>query len=167
MLSLLSHISHPHPTLQPLEISEPLNTAVLISPWTSLNNVSADSFKTNKKSDFLTAGVLRYWGETFLGSTHRNTLEPWAIQLLTPSGWWSNMFIGDILIIVGDKEVLRDDILQTAKCIQEQHFNSDRKVVVKNTMGECHVQGLVNILAGSEQIPESTQIIQDWLLERV
>ena len=65
-LMLLSHLIHPHPEVQPINLSEPLAGALLISPWTKFAT-DDDSVKRNALSDIVTPQAADRWSSLFLG----------------------------------------------------------------------------------------------------
>lgn len=106
ILGLLLHISHPNPLIYPLEIDEPLRQVVLISPWVTFD-VSAPSMEANKKKDILRASALAYWGKNLLGIAEK---DPWNTPLSAPKKWWEDLMVGDILVLYGADEIMRDDV---------------------------------------------------------
>ncbi len=70
-LSLLSHLLHPSPEIQPkIQLSEPLAGAILISPWVKFAT-DDDSVKRNATSDMVTPQAAHRWSSLFLGECMR------------------------------------------------------------------------------------------------
>lgn len=67
-LGLLSHLLHPKPNLEPkIQLSEPLLTAILISPWIKFGT-DDESVKRNITSDMITPEAANRWSSLFLGT---------------------------------------------------------------------------------------------------
>jgi acetyl esterase/lipase len=114
-LSLLSHISHPHPStivpIPPVHLSAPLLGAVLISPWISFD-VSADSFKRNAWKDCIGVIAGKQWSSAFLGCPwpHEEASDEYNQALTADSSWWRDLKVEQILVTAGEEEVLVDGI---------------------------------------------------------
>lgn len=65
-LGLLAHLLHPHPSVTKVELSEPLATSILISPWVKFDT-DDDSWKRNATSDMIPPPAAARWKALFLG----------------------------------------------------------------------------------------------------
>lgn len=127
-LSLLSHITHPHPGLADLSIPPipdqrtALKGLVLISPWISFDT-SYDSFSRNYHKDLFGAGALKHWCVAFLGiksyedraSAISNYNEPGSAL----AEWWENFPVKKVLVVTGEEEMLVDGIVEFAAKLEE------------------------------------------------
>lgn len=67
---LLSHLLHPHPDATEIQLTEPLASAILISPWTKFP-ADYDSIKRNETSDMVVSASGKRWSRLFLGEKFR------------------------------------------------------------------------------------------------
>ena len=114
VLGVLSHLSHPHPAIQPLDISQPLKAALLVSPWVSFST-TAKSMDTNKYKDIVPAEGLRRWSNTYL---EQAAADNYNQPGLAPAEWWKDMQVDEVLIVAGSDEVLLDGIRDFAGKIE-------------------------------------------------
>lgn len=75
-LSLLSHITHPHPSrtlkIPPITLKEDFLGVVLISPWVSFD-LSSPSWTANASKDCIDPNAGKAWSAAFLGDPHPHT----------------------------------------------------------------------------------------------
>jgi acetyl esterase/lipase len=115
VLSLLSHISHPHPStvlpIPPVHLPSPLLGAVLISPWISFD-LSADSFKRNEWKDCIGIEAGKRWSSAFMECPwpHTEASDEYNQAITADVGWWKGLMVGEILVTAGEEEVLVDGI---------------------------------------------------------
>lgn len=116
LLSVLLHLSHPNPDVSLLNLKddEKLAAAVAISPWCNMDT-SAQSMTTNANKDVLAASALEYWGGNFLGG---HPLDPWNSPLQAPAEWWADLKVGELLMIYGEDEIMKDDTEVLCKRVQ-------------------------------------------------
>ena len=114
-LSLLSHISHPHPSttvpIPSVNLSSPLLGAVLISPWISFD-LSTDSFKRNAWKDCIAVESEKQWSSAFLSCPwpHEEVSDEYNQAITADSSWWKDLKVEQILVTAGEEEVLVDGI---------------------------------------------------------
>ncbi|KAL8906377.1 MAG: hypothetical protein Q9207_002089 [Kuettlingeria erythrocarpa] len=116
ILGLLSHLCHPHPSVPPLRLREPLLGAALISPWGDFST-SAPSFTRNEENDSVSGAVLRKWSKYFMNDAPPdNYNQPFR----APAGWWSRLdgVVQELLVTAGTDEVLLDGIVEFTKTIE-------------------------------------------------
>lgn len=65
--------------------------------------------KDNATKDILDAKLLKLWSDAYLGGS---TVDEYNTPLNAASVWWKDIPVSQILITVGDNEMLRDDVLQ-------------------------------------------------------
>ena len=111
LLGVLSHISHPHPAIEPLHLSGSLKAAIMMSPWTNLHCVG-QSYQNNWKHDPVSPATISTWATTYLeGAGEDNYNNPTK----APSSWWKNVQVQEILITAGGDEMMRADIEELAE----------------------------------------------------
>jgi len=113
-LGVLSHLSHPHPSIAPVELSGPLRAAVLIAPWCTFE-MSADSFRRNAYKDCIGPSSLGPWARAFMGGAAPDNYNQ---PLRAPASWWEQLKVEEVLIIAGADEVLVDYVNQLAGKIE-------------------------------------------------
>jgi acetyl esterase/lipase len=116
LLAVLLHLSHPNPDVSPLNLKdgEKFAAAVAISPWCNMDT-SAKSMTTNAEKDVIAASALEYWGGNFLGG---RPLDPWNSPLQAPADWWTDLKVGEILMMYGEDEIMKDDTEILCKRVQ-------------------------------------------------
>jgi hypothetical protein len=84
-ISLLSHLLHPHPAATKIVLSEPLASAVLISPWNKLfpSPSSMDTYK--QTSDMIIPNAGQRWSSMYLGEHTRLQMPSQSFAQLTQS----------------------------------------------------------------------------------
>jgi acetyl esterase/lipase len=122
LLGLILHLGHSNPLVSPLEIAGQFSGAVLISPWVTMGT-SAESMQSNKHKDILSATALSYWSQNFLGGT---APDSWNTPLLAPAEYWRDLPVAEILVLYGDDELLRDDILLVCEKLEVRHILSSQ-----------------------------------------
>jgi len=169
VLSLLSHINHPHPSttlsIPPIKLEGEFKGAVLISPWVSFDN-NKDSYKRNKYKDCLNETALKQWSTAFLLSTPES--DNYSQPILAPPSWWNGLSISSILIVSGSDEVLIDGITEFEKKLSEG-FGKD-KVEFQVVKGEYHDQPSLDIQFGytkPEDEGKQARIIKEWVSSKL
>ncbi|KAI9733071.1 MAG: hypothetical protein M1834_003617 [Cirrosporium novae-zelandiae] len=114
ILSLLSHISHPHPTIPSLRVNGKFKNAVLMSPWPNAN-ILTSSKKYNEQKDILPISGLQMWHKHFLGNAE---VDPYNSPISAPPSWWNDLNVGDIMITAGGNEIIRSDIETLATALK-------------------------------------------------
>lgn len=124
VLSLISHLTHPHPDLQAVDMEGNLRSALLLSPWVNIDT-SAASMTANKEKDILVAGCLDRWRGAYIGAAEA---DPWNAPLSAPISWWEGSKVEEFFVLLGDDELLRDDILKLTYSMQVNsgHLNSPK-----------------------------------------
>ena len=113
-LGLLSHLSHPHPSIAPLEIPALLKGMVLLSPWTSFD-VSFKSYSANEYKDLVEISAVQAWSDAYVTPA---TLDAYNSPDKAPIGWWTGMKVGDVLITGGADERMVDTIRDVGETIK-------------------------------------------------
>ena len=115
-LGILSHILHPHPEIEQLELSEPLAGAVICSPVT-IFNCDHERFRTHEAQDPAPTVTLKKWMENYLGG---RGLDAWNSPLLNDSKWWAGLddILKGMLITVAANEMFAPQTRETAAKIK-------------------------------------------------
>jgi acetyl esterase/lipase len=116
VLSILSHLAHPHPqaTIPALSLDENLRGALLLSPWIDFQP-HYESFQYNAERDAISAKALRLWAQALLGDARA---DEYSHPAGAPVGWWKNLPVEKMFIGVGGDEVLLDSIQNLARKIE-------------------------------------------------
>lgn len=71
--------------------------------------------KENAHKDLLVAAGLKEWSDAYLGSA---AVDEYNTPLHAASEWWKDMPVSNILLTVGQHEMLRDDSIQFGEIIK-------------------------------------------------
>ena len=108
-VSVISHILHPHPKVEKLELNAPLRGAILISPWVSFRS---DDYSTtaNATTDMIDERAVNRWAHAFVGTTGSGNAvgDSWSEPRRAPASWWqgANKVVKHALILGGEREIL-------------------------------------------------------------
>ncbi|EAS30408.3 alpha/beta hydrolase fold protein [Coccidioides immitis RS] len=158
-LAVLSHISHPHKDIKPLEISCPLAGAFTIAPWVSFSQ-DFPSVKENALKDIIMPELAERWSSSYLaGQETDNYNQP----LLAPAEWWKDIKARDLLIVAGSDEIL-------LSCIEE--FVEKLKSVLPNVtyivgQDEPHVAPFIYLMLGDKSTTQQDGGLRTWLSSRL
>ncbi|KAK1145626.1 hypothetical protein N8T08_004185 [Aspergillus melleus] len=161
LLSLLSHIIHPHPDVSPMLLPPGATFlgAALLSPWVTFDTESSDSMRRNRTKDVLHIPRLETWSANFTGTAPRdNYLDP----LGAPPEWWIGLRIRDILIVSGADEVFIDDIDAFARKLSAAHPN----VSHFSASGEAHIQMFTEFMI-RESRSKQRDVLQEWIRSKI
>ncbi|KAK1145134.1 hypothetical protein N8T08_004567 [Aspergillus melleus] len=136
VLSLLSHLAHPHPSVSALQLGESIAGALLLSPWIDFRTDS-ESFRRNKHKDVLSSKPLIQWSQAFIDGAGP---DPYIHPTLAEPGWWRQLPVEKIFIAAGENEVLLDSIVEMAQRIMEEHPD----VTLSRVPGEFHVEPITD-----------------------
>ncbi|KAJ9150144.1 Alpha/beta-hydrolase [Coniochaeta hoffmannii] len=150
---LLGHILHPHPRVEPLELTRPLRAAFTVSPWVS-TSINAPSVKENKHIDMLspehTASLCR---TVFEGTDHESEQRQglgWAMPVDADETWFDGLSKATkaLYVTVGRQEIIRDQGLVWADRIRRR--NKDVQVTLEIADNEAHdfilLEGMHNVV---------------------
>lgn len=113
-LATLLHLSHPHPDIDPIELSEPLAGVFAFAPWIDFSQ-DWPSFKDNEYKDVLTGARLTGWSDMYLDGKPGDS---WSEPARAPVDWWKDAKTQRILILVGEAEMLLSPIEAFTKKLQ-------------------------------------------------
>ncbi|PMD45691.1 alpha/beta-hydrolase [Hyaloscypha variabilis F] len=156
--ALLSHLSHPHPQVPAVLMSSKLRGVGLISPQITFETKTA-SFNVNSSADLISAKTLSKWGASFIGGLLNDNYTD-AIQ--APAHWWNNLKVGEILVVVGNDELLLDSTQMFTSRLKEQHGNATQAVIYGEGHNSCNIDagmGFGNGVMGAT--------VQKWIQARV
>lgn len=170
-LSLLSHIAHPHPEVQPLSLPSKLHGVLLISPWCSLTNTHTPAFEANAERDMFDRRTLDRWAAAFLGSDSPFAGDFYSEPILASSEWWEPVadFAEEVLIWAGDNEILKDGIEAFAKKFTKGFGSRGGRVSTVVTPKACHEEMIVERILGykGDSGTGSQQIVEQWVKSKL
>lgn len=118
IITSLFSARHPMPNVPKLELpsSAKFPKALLICPGNA-NPSSAPSMTDNDGKDIFTKAMMEGMFQGLKAATEPDAdlSAPWFTFTKAPEDWWSNLPVRDVTILVGDNEMLRDDILTIGK----------------------------------------------------
>ncbi|RFU24499.1 hypothetical protein B7463_g11838, partial [Scytalidium lignicola] len=146
-LSLLSHLSHPHPNpiVPAITLSSPLEGCLLISPGVSLDG--QDPPLSASTIDGITPEGTAKWGAAYRGGAE---LDPYNAPVTADADWWKGFKADKVLIVAGAEETLAGNIKELSRKIK----------------GEGHVAVFLDAMMGYER-PQSAIIIDAWIQKTV
>jgi acetyl esterase/lipase len=165
-LSLLSHITHPHPsgTVPKVELKNPIAGAVFISPWVEFHT-DAPSYTTNKYKDCIGTGGLSQWSSAFLGEPypHASKRDYYNQAVTAPESWWEGLPVDKVLVVAGEEEVFLDDIVKFEKKLSKGM--GEGKVEFVAFKNEFHDYPSINLKLGYKESDEgeSAKLIKNWI----
>ncbi|TVY13587.1 putative alpha/beta hydrolase [Lachnellula arida] len=178
ILSLLSHLLHPHPDIPKLSISMPLRAAFLYSPWVSFDT-SHDSYTKNDVKDTLVPDILRKWAGSYLGTVDRET-DPGVVvggnnysePLLADASWWEGMhnIVKDMWIWAGENEVFLDSLRDFgAKFSDGWKVGGGAEESIKLEFGknDAHIGPIMDVMLQYKEKSETQLGLEEWLKVRL
>ncbi|KAJ5126965.1 hypothetical protein N7448_007744 [Penicillium atrosanguineum] len=157
-MATLLHLSHPHPEIEPIVLSEPLAGVFGYAPWVNFSH-EGPSFKENEWKDILTSNVLNNWSASYLsGKVSDNWNEPDR----APAEWWQDAKTERILILAGGDEILLSPIEQFAKKIKSV-FAHTTFVVGYDEAHDAHIY----TDAGSKEGTQTSRELRKWIAARL
>ncbi|KAK1224254.1 hypothetical protein PQX77_012848 [Marasmius sp. AFHP31] len=176
ILQLVSHSFHPVPGVPvspiPFETQNPtpLRSALLISPWTSLDEQTPSQMTNN--FDALDAKILRRWGSMYVSAIPRNfsapdfEYTPYIKIHHAPKDWLIGMerLVERVYITTGPAECLLDDALLLHERLAGPGMQGLEVKMDIQDQG-VHDDPIFDIGAGSKQLNAVGERIIDWLTE--
>ncbi|KAF2996282.1 hypothetical protein E8E13_005054 [Curvularia kusanoi] len=181
VMSLLSHLLHPHPDVLTLELGCPLGGAMLLSPWVGFCT-NFPSFEDNADLDLISPFALRKWSAMFLGkaSTVNPEADPgpisgdnWTDVCMNPPSWWEGMHrvVGSVFIWRGGQEVLVDSMRALEKNLRAGWADGGgdlEQVIFLESAREAHVAPISEaMLPGGGKKSDAQLAIEDWFKVRL
>lgn len=104
--AVLLHLTHPHPEIEPLMISQPLAGVIGCAPWVSYK-LDGPSVQENAYKDALSKEILDRWSDQYLSGKEG---DPWSEPARAPMDWWEGIQAKDVLMTAGRDEILLSSI---------------------------------------------------------
>lgn len=116
VLGVLSHLMHPHPEIEKLELSAPLRGGMVSSPVCVLNTGN-ERFRTQEGQDPASAATIQIWINNILGS---RIPDAYNQPLTNAPSWWAalDQVVRELLITVASVEMMAADTLACADKIK-------------------------------------------------
>ncbi|TQW00826.1 hypothetical protein V2A60_001866 [Cordyceps javanica] len=156
-VGVLSHLAHPHPSIVPLPLAEPLAGAAAIAPWVSLKPDLSEQVIYDG-GDIVTTTVGEKWSSEFMGDA-----EPdyYTDAFDAPSSWFETFPVKKMLFLGGENEIMMPLI---------ELFYENVKVGFPNVelfkgKGESHVAPVYNIYVGDNTETEQGKKLKSWLID--
>ncbi|KAH1615018.1 hypothetical protein KXX21_001132 [Aspergillus fumigatus] len=156
---VLSHLAHPHPQIDPLNVSENLAGAVMIAPWTLMDTDFPDR-KIDSSGDLITPAVAGPWARAYLGTATRDVYTDLS---KAESDWYSTFPVANVLICAGGNEILLPIIQDFAEKFKAGFPSSELFVGHR----EGHVAPIYNLELGDTTETEQGKRVKEWLSKRL
>ncbi|KAL5333260.1 Alpha/Beta hydrolase protein [Aspergillus crustosus] len=113
-LSVLLHLTHPHPEIDPLPLIDGAELAGVFgfAPWVSFAH-DGESIARNRKKDIIPVEGLESWAKQYLGK--RQEGDAWSEPARAPLEWWTGVKSKRLLILAGGDEILFSTIEEFVK----------------------------------------------------
>jgi acetyl esterase/lipase len=118
VMSVLSHLLHPHPQIRPIKLQSPLKAAVIFSPWVNLE-MTGGTVLQNQIQDPVSADVMRGWARSYLGTA---PLDNYNQPIIAPREWWQGLPVENLLITGAAREMLADDLVTFSETMKVWHY---------------------------------------------
>lgn len=165
--ALLCHLVQPQPTVDPVELEEPLAAAFLVSPWVT-GRTSDASFTENSRVDMISAWTITKAGRDLLGGN--NNLAGDAGQgvptnISFPLDVEPSYFEGlstavrQIYVTAGNHEVFRDQVVAYVDKVRRLSAG----IEVRFDLQKTTAHDFIFIEGHHKQIGECTTAMRDWM----
>jgi hypothetical protein len=108
------HTRNPHPSVPyfSLPLSHRFNEAFLISPGVTFPSFTPSMRQSSPKDVFTLEAMQGIW-HTVVDAAENGVELPnsWIVASTAPEEWWKGLPIGKVTILVGEYELMKDDIL--------------------------------------------------------
>ncbi|KAL4869786.1 hypothetical protein BDV12DRAFT_184926 [Aspergillus spectabilis] len=154
-LSVLLHLTHPHPEIDPLPLKAGAELAGVFgfAPWVSFA-LDGKSMMANKYKDIIPADGLKAWSRDYLGK--RREGDAWSEPAKAPLEWWTGVKARRLLILAGGDEILFSAI--------EEFVNRVKTVLPETTYvvgyEETHVSP---VYSGTGLAGQQARGLKNWL----
>ncbi|OCK80495.1 alpha/beta hydrolase fold domain-containing protein [Lepidopterella palustris CBS 459.81] len=163
-LSILSHLSHPHPSVPELSLPSKLHAAFLLSPWVSFNT-HTPSYVTNAERDCFDGRPLSRWSSAFLNSSSPFAGDFYSEPCTAPPSWWQATagVVGEVLIWGGGHEVFLDGIEEFATRFEKGFGGAGGRVTKIITEKAAHEEMIIERMLGYKNGSESSRAVEGWV----
>ncbi|KAL4995093.1 Alpha/Beta hydrolase protein [Aspergillus recurvatus] len=158
-LSVLLHLTHPHPAIDPLPLVDGAELAGVFgfAPWVSFD-LTGESVTKNQYKDVVPSQGLRVWSREYLGK--RLERNPWSEPAKAPTEWWVGAKAKRVLILAGGDEILLSAV--------EEFVNRFKTVVPQTTYvvgyEDTHVSP---VYSGTGLESQQARGLRNWLGARL
>lgn len=114
VMGVISHLLHPHPDIDPIELTSPLKAAIVFSPWVNLG-MKSGSVLENQMQDPVSPQIMRTWAQDYLGTA---PLDYYNQPSITPYEWWRGIPVKHLLITGAAREMLADDLIKFSEMMK-------------------------------------------------
>lgn len=162
-ISLLSHLSHPHPDPSVPRISlhsNKLAGCFLISPWVTFSGTS-NSMKENANKDFVIHESLKRYSDMFMNGTKE---DEYNTPLSASVEWWKGFreVVGEVGVLVGEYEIFMDDVVSWVDKVKVHN----PEIEFFLAPAEIHDQAVVDRGLGLK-MPKSEVFFRQWVMKRL
>lgn len=112
--AVLSHLAHPHESIDKLSINEPLAAAILMCPWTAIDPETAN-FNGYYGADIETPGSLTNLANAYMGNARP---DYYTDANLAPPEWFSTYPVDKIQVLAGGNELLLPNIIDLVNTLR-------------------------------------------------
>lgn len=179
VMSLLSHLLHPHPGVREIKLSAPLAGTFIFSPWVSFSTNSA-SYTRNANKDCLVPRNLRRWSAMYLDKSNADpetdpgpvTGDAYTDPLTNYASWWQGMHhvTSNVLVWGGGNEVFVDDFREFDRVFRKgwvEGGGEKGRVTYVETPLEMHIAPLIDSMNGGDKKNADRVLVEAWLKERM
>ncbi|KAJ3496691.1 hypothetical protein NLG97_g2474 [Lecanicillium saksenae] len=156
-VGVLSHLAHPHPSIVPLKLSEPLRGAATIAPWVALKP-DTSGHVIYDGGDIVTTFVGESWSKAFMGDAEPDFYTD-AIE--APSSWFETFPVNKMLILGGENEIM----MPLIEMFYEKLKGGFPNVELFMGKRESHVAPVYNVYVGDNTETEQGKKLKTWLSE--
>ncbi|KAG6027951.1 hypothetical protein E4U41_000811 [Claviceps citrina] len=163
---VLSHLTHRHAAIDELTLTGPLAAAVMMAPWTAMNEPDA-RLAGDDGGDVITKAPLGHWARNYMGgggatatmATTATTPDYYTDASRAPSGWFRGLPVNQILVMAGQHEYLLPQIDAFVRTLQTGYGPVEFYVADK----EAHIAPFVNLLyEHNAPTGQGTKLV-DWI----
>ncbi|KAI9369161.1 Alpha/Beta hydrolase protein [Aspergillus egyptiacus] len=149
---VLSHLAHPHPAIDPIELKDDarLAGAVMIAPWTMLNPDLAGRV-IDCRGDLITPVVGPLWSVGYYGDAPSDF---YTDLNNAPSDWYATFPVRKILVCGGEREILLP-VIEDFVTKLRAGFKGEVEFCIGK--GEAHVAPVYNLYLGDRRETQQGQ----------
>ncbi|OAG07464.1 alpha/beta-hydrolase [Paraphaeosphaeria sporulosa] len=186
VLSLLSHVLHPHPSgdVARIELNqEKIGGALMISPWVTFSQ-EHESFTNNRGKDMLSPRQLRRYAGMFLAPSSNPETDPGRVHgdaytepLHNDPSWWKGLprVVSEVLVWSGGNELFADAIADFEWVFREgwcQGGDEDggdecENVVFVQSPERAHIEPILSVMLEQGVKGKHQTVIEEWMKARL
>ncbi|GJJ07959.1 hypothetical protein Clacol_002166 [Clathrus columnatus] len=178
-VQLLSHILHPHPSIEPIKMPTspfvPLAGIIAVSPWIALEDHHT---RLDNDSDFMPDRLFKIWSTLMkehdtkssnLNDKHfqSSDIDSWQQPASAPAEWWHDTYkyTSHILLTYGTTEFMADDIHEFGKDLDKAFRGTKVGMTVISERKGMHNGPVLGALALDSDQQFMKSIVQ-WVKDR-